>query len=400
MQSALGEPPECRHRSEKQVHILFLIDTFHGRMGGGEGNLLSITQLLPRDRYRCSVVTFASRPDLVNISSVFSCPVYVLPLQRTYGWNGLKVAMKLWHMIRSQQVQIVHTFFATSDIWGGLISKVSGCPLLVSSRRDMGILRSSKHRLGYRLLSVIVDQVQAVSEAVRNYSIREDGIDPTKVVTLHNGVNLDEVDSAPPLSRSDPRLGLSGASQLIITVGNIRPVKGIDTLVRTAAIVCRAFPTTTFLIVGEPHGREIFTQLRNLIQDLGLTENVRFLGKRPDVLSLLKACDAFCLLSRSEGLSNALLEAMACGLPCVVTNVGGNEELVEEGRSGFLVPPDEPVIAAQRLMTLVRRPELARQMGNEGRQIIEAKFTAQMMVSRLVALYDQLVEHRSLNRAT
>src|ERR1700756_3558463 len=128
-------------------HVLFLVDTFHQKLGGAESNLLRITRILAGNRYRCSVATFASRSDLVDIKSEFSCPVYIFPLRRTYDWNALKVAIKLRQLIRSQKVSIVHTFFSTSDIWGGLVAKLSCCPVLVSSRRDMGFLRSSRHRI-------------------------------------------------------------------------------------------------------------------------------------------------------------------------------------------------------------------------------------------------------------
>lgn len=106
-------------RRAPKLHVLFLIDTFHQKMGGGESTLVKITRLLSGERYRCSVATFASRSDLADIKSEFSCPVYVFALRKTYDWNALKVAIKLRQLIRSQKVTIVHTFFLTSDIWGG-----------------------------------------------------------------------------------------------------------------------------------------------------------------------------------------------------------------------------------------------------------------------------------------
>src|SRR6266478_1780815 len=160
----------------KPEHVLFLIDRFPQRMGGAEGTLLKITRLLPPARYRCSVVTFAIDPAFEDIRGLFKCPLYVLPLRRTYDWNALRVAMKIVLLIKSQQVSIVHTFFHTSDLWGGMIAKLSGCPVLISSRRDMGLNQSLKHRVAYRLLRRMFDQVQAVSEQVRSYSIAEHGL--------------------------------------------------------------------------------------------------------------------------------------------------------------------------------------------------------------------------------
>jgi len=379
----------------KPEHVLFLIDRFPQRMGGAEGTLLKITRLLPPARYRCSVVTFAIDPAFEDIRGLFKCPLHVLPLRRTYDWNALRVAMKIVLLIKSQQVSIVHTFFHTSDLWGGMIAKLSGCPVLISSRRDMGLNQSLKHRVAYRLLRRMFDQVQAVSEQVRSYSIAEHGLAPSRVVTLHNGVDLYEIQETSGLARSHSALDAQDASHLVTTVGNIRPVKGTDILIRAAARVCEQFPRAVFLVVGRANDSDYFRGLQELTSSLGLSRNVRFLGLRNDVISILKTSDVFFLPSRSEGLSNALLEAMACRLPCVVTEVGGNAEVVDNGRSGFLVPSENPELAAERIMELLRDPNGARRMGEVGRKIIEDRFDAQAMANRLVNFYDSLLEAKN-----
>jgi glycosyltransferase involved in cell wall biosynthesis len=382
-------------RGDKPKHVLFLIDRFPQKMGGAEGTLLTITRLLPPSRYRCSVVTFAIDSNFEDIRSLFSCPLFVWPLQRTYGWGALKVAAKIGHLIRSQEVSVVHTFFSTSDLWGGVIAKLSGCPVLISSRRDMGLDRSPKHRVAYRLLRSMFDQVQAVSERVRSFSIAEDGISRSRVVLLHNGVDLHEMDRADVFAPSETDLGLQGASHFITSVGNIRPVKGTDILIRTASRVCKRFPTAVFLVVGRANDPAYFSAVQQLAESLDLTQNVRFLGLRNNVPSILKLSDVFVLPSRSEGLSNALLEAMACRLPCVVTDVGGNAEVVEDGKSGFVVPSENPEIAAERIIRLLENRPLARDMGKAARKTIEDKFTAQVMVDRLVTYYDDLTERKA-----
>ena len=373
-------------------HVLFLIDRFPQRMGGAEGTLLKITRLLPATRYRCSVVTFAIDPTFEDIRGLFQCPLHILPMQRTYDLGALKVAMRIARIIRKENVSIVHTFFHTSDLWGGLIAKLSGSPVLISSRRDMGLNRSTKHRWGYRILRGMFDQVQAVSDQVRSFSISNDGLPPERVVTLRNGVDLQEVDAIKALPRSDSALGVAEASHLITTVGNIRPVKGTDVLVKTAALVCKEFPRAVFVVIGRANDSDYFRGLQEQTTSLGLSRNVRFLGLRSDVISILKASDVFFLPSRSEGLSNALLEAMACQLPCVVTDVGGNAEVVANGESGFLVASEDAQSAADRILGLLRDPVAARRMGESGRNIVEESFAAQAMVDRLVGLYDELLD--------
>lgn len=379
-------------------HVLFLFDQLRCLDGGAERSLQRIVQLLPPDRYRASIATFW-QPSDSRFLSQYRCPVHVFPLRNTYNWNSFKVALKLRRLIRSEHVSIVQTFFATSDLWGGLVAKLSGAPVLISSRRDMGFLRTARHRMLYRLLAPLYDQVHTVSEAVREVSIRKDGLKPGKVITIPNGVELDAIPPSHDTRYARATRGLENASHLIVDVGTVKAIKGYDVLVRTAALVCREFPKAVFLIVGRIMPDSYIDQLRSLIESLGLTRNFRFVGPIDNVFPWLQMCDLFCHLSRSDGLSNALLEAMACGLPSIVSRVGGNPEVVADGRSGFVVPTEQPEVAADRVLTLLRNPERAWSMGEQGRQIIEANYTAEAMVRRMVRLYDDLLEARGAGAA-
>jgi glycosyltransferase involved in cell wall biosynthesis len=369
-----------------RTHVLFIIDQLCG-IGGAERTLLNILRLLPKDRFRCTVVTFKIDMQWKALED-FPCPWLLYPLRRTYDWNALRLALQLRRLIRGQRVRVVHTFFETSDLWGGLVAKLSGVPLLISSRRDLGILRNSKHKRAYRLMSPLYDIVLAVSDGVREFCIHHDHLDPEKVLTLHNAIEVENIATTTNASISRASLGLAGASHVISTVGHIRRVKGQDILIRAAKKVCEEFPLATFLVIGGILEPEYMQELSELTESLGLTKNIRFLGPSEDVVPLLKSSDVFCLSSRSEGFSNALLEAMAVGLPCVATWVGGNPEALEDGRSGFLVQSEDFEALAGRIQTLLRQPERAIEMGREGRRIAEAKFSMSAMMSRLVELYD------------
>ena len=343
-----------------RTHVLFL-DRPALRNGRCRAQPLNMIRLLPRDRFRCTLVTFKIDPRL-SVFENFPCPWWLFPLRRTYDWNALQVALRLNRLIRTQQVRIVHTFFETSDLWGSLIAKLSGVPALISSRRDMGILRSSKHQPAYRVLSPLFNLVLAVSDEVRAFCIRQDGLDPEKVLTLYNGVEMERVAVATDVTTLRASMGLGGASHLVSTVGHVRPVKGLDILIRAAATVRQEFPRAMFLAIGDVHAPAHFQELLELTESLGLNENVRFVGPSEDVFSLLKMSDVFCLPSRSEGFSNALLEAMACSLPCVATRVGGNSEALKDGQSGFLIESENPRLLADRILTLLRQPERAKEM--------------------------------------
>ncbi len=301
------------------------------------------------------------------------------------------MANQIRRLIRSQRVRIVHTFFETSDLWGGLVAKLSGDPVLVSSRRDMGILRRPIHDRAYRLLNPMFDLVLTVSEEVRAFSMRQDHLAPEKVATLHNGIEIDKAATATDSAALRAQLKLSGASHIICAVAHIRRVKGLDIFVQAAAKVCREFPHAVFVVVGGNHEPEYFRELQRLTESLGLNDNIRFLGRREEVFPLLKMSDVFCLPSRSEGFSNALVEAMASSLPCVATRVGGNAEALQDGQNGFLVEPEDASATADRILTLLRQPEWARRMGHAARQAVEEKFTQEAMMKNLVGVYERLL---------
>jgi glycosyltransferase involved in cell wall biosynthesis len=380
-------------RPQRRPHVLFLIDHLMAR-GGGEGNLLKVVQLMPPELVRCSVATFRIDPEIQKNIRV---PVHVFPWRRVYHPGAWKAAGRLRALIRREHVDIVQTYFETSNLWGGIVAKLSGA-LLLSSRRDMGILRKAKHELAYRLVNRISDRVLAVSEEVKRFCIDEDGVAPEKISVVYNGVDLRHITNGhsppAPLAAAD----WAGASHIVTCVANVRKVKGIDVFVRAAQRVCREFPGAMFLVAGSLHDREHTREIQALIQSLGMERNVRLLGFVEDPVPLLKTSTAFCLLSRSEGFCNALLEAMACGVPAVVTRVGGNPEAIRDGENGFLAPVEDDETAADRLLFLLRNPERAALMGQAGRAAVHAQFSAEAMIQKLIALYRDLLAERENGR--
>lgn len=193
---ATGAPKET-----EPITVLYLIDELC-RMGGAESALLRIARHLPRERFRPLVATF--RHDAAFPTDALCAPLYVLPLRRTYDLGAVRAACSLRRLIREERVRIAHCFFETADLWGGAVAKWSDCPVLISSRRDMGILSNWKHRLAYRVMGRMFDQVQTVSEKVRQFTITRDRLPADRVVTLYTGVDLESGGQA--MTRAELRL--------------------------------------------------------------------------------------------------------------------------------------------------------------------------------------------------
>ncbi len=170
-------------------HVLLVLDQFPKTLGGGERIVLKLAALLPQYGYRASILTFSVHPESAALKSP-PCPIYVLPLQRTYDLTALRAALDFRRFLKQQRIQIVQTFFESSDLWAGFVTKTMSKAKLIWSRRDMGILRTRKHHIAYRLMAGAPDAVFAVSEQVRRHCIEVDRIDSARVQTIYNGLDL------------------------------------------------------------------------------------------------------------------------------------------------------------------------------------------------------------------
>lgn len=367
------------------TRILFLIDSIWGA-GGAETSLLRLVQNLPADRYQCRVITFHSDAGADSFLARFPCPVEHWPMRSLYHASTLGILRRLRSLVRREKFDVVHTFFPASDLLFGPIAKLSGARVLISSRRDMGIVRKRWHHRAYRLMGRFYDQVQTVSDTVRNYAIATDGLDPNRVVTVHNGIDAAFARAAVRAQSEHPRVTL---------VANIRRVKGVDVFLRAVAVVKERYPDAVFNIAGmfaaDGEHSDYAEEILALRHSLGLDAQVKFLGSCEDVPQLLASTDVFTLTSRSEGFSNALLEAMVCGLPCVVTAVGGNREVMEDGVHGFVVEPDDPQAVADRVLCLLGDSALGQRLGEAARRRVLDEFTIDAMVKRVAATYDGLL---------
>ena len=363
-------------------HILLVIDGFPKTLGGGERVVLRLASLLPQYGYRVSILTLAIDPASSFQPKDAPCPLYLLPLQRTYDLAALSGALALRRFLKNQQVAIVQTFFESSDLWAGSVARLLSPAKLIWSRRDMGILRGRKHSVAYRLLRWLPDAVFAVSEQVRQHVVEVDGISPERVQTVYNGLDLQPADGS---SRS-----LRGPRR-VVSVGNIRHVKGHDLLIRAAGQVVREFPDTTFSLAGEVLEPEYFQELQRLVDAEGIREQFRFAGPVTDMKTFLGQADLFVLPSRSEGFSNALIEGMASGIPVIATDVGGNSEAVQEGLNGLIVPPEDAPALARAILRLLADPNLVERMGIEARRAAEARFSVASMMQKTTAEYARLM---------
>lgn len=375
-------------------HILLVVDQLALRLGGGERIVLRQAQHLPGFGYRTSILTFSADPASPALHDP-PCPIYLLPLTRTWDLHALRSATTLRRFIREQQIRLVETFFESSDIWAGAVTRLLTPARLVWNRRDMGILRSPKHHAAYRRLRRIPHHVFAVSAEVARYTAATDGIPPERLSVVPNGLDLaawQHLAPAPP-PPDRPR---------IVTLGNIRRIKGHDILLQAFAAILPHFPQATLAIGGATLEPDFRGELEALIARHNLAAHVMLPGSIDGLAAqqrFLSGATLFVLPSRSEGFSNSIIEAMAAGLPVVATAVGGNAEAIladsSPAETGLIVPPDDPAPLADALLTLLRDPARTTRMATAAQQRVATLFTTEAMLRATTAVFDRLLSTSS-----
>ena len=252
----------------------------------------------------------------------------------------------------------------------------------------MGILRGRKHHLAYRLMSRVPDRVFAVSEQVRQHCVTVDRIEPSRVQTIYNGLDLGEWNTVSQPAKPSGKF-------VVTTVGNIRRVKGHDIFIKAAASIVKQSPNVSFSIAGEVLEPAYFEELQTLVRDLGLSDRFHFSGGITSLREHLSMADIFVLPSRSEGFSNAIVEAMAASLPVVATDVGGNAEAVQDGVSGLIVPPEDHEALATAIISLLSNSSKAQAMGAAGKQLVAEKFTTDAMMHQITSAYARLLSKKT-----
>lgn len=252
--------------------------------------------------------------------------------------------------------------------------------------------KRSIYRLLYRLLAGRVDGFIAVSDEVRKSIVRQIGPIQDKVFTICNAVNLKPLERSGDKTALCRQLGLKAkaCSHLIATVGRLTEQKGHCHLIDAAATVVSAHPDAHFLFIGDG---ELKDELQQQVQQARLSANVHFLGVRDDVPDLLAAADLFVLPSLWEGLSVALLEAMAAGKPIVATAVSGTVQAMSHGQTGLVVPPCDSQALADAIVQLLSNPVQAQAMGQAAKQHVAMNYSAQKQADEHLALYRQLLNN-------
>jgi len=365
------------------MKILHLINTLSA--GGAELHLLTLCRYLKQAGVEV-VVGYLKEGRSKPLRQEFEANgVPVNPLGGDSVWNVRYFARARRWVVR-EQPDILHTHLPRADLVGRLLKAAGVCiPWVVSVH---GIY--SKHWRGKWSLPFFsyiwrrADAVIAISHAVKEWLVIEREIPQVKVHVVHYGIEIDRF-----AYHQQPRQGREG-SPIIGTIGRLEPIKGHETLIQAMPLVLQRYPQARLLIVGhDPYGYG--ASLRGLIQSLGLDGKVQLLGFVEDIPSFLNDIDLFVFASRSEGFGQVLIEAMAAGKPVVASRIPPITEIVLDGETGFLAPPEQPEAFAQAILKVLSDHKRMYRMGQAGRQRVEEYFNAKRMTEEIVKIYQRVL---------
>lgn len=306
--------------------------------------------------------------------------------------NLASLLLGLWNLreiMRKKRPQVVETFTSDSNLLGLPLAWLAGVPVRIATHRAFIDNRPRWYpRLhGALVNSGVVSTLIAVSEQVQQTAIDTERVRPEKVQVILNGVDLppqNDEERAHTRQKVRQELGLPPECPLLLTVGRLTEQKGHTYLLQAIPAVLESHPGAVFALAGEgPLQRELMAQA----EQLGASRAVCLLGLRQDVPRLLQAADAFVLPSLWEGMAMALLEAMAAGLPVVVSDVEGISDLVTPQEDGLVVPPREPQALAGAINWLLGDAVLRMRLGEAAREKVATHFSADAMCRRYADVF-------------
>lgn len=395
MRTELVLPADARTGDPRPlvVHVVYRFDT-----GGLENGVVNLIDHLPADRFRHAVVALTEVTDFRR--RIRRSDVAFVSLHKPPG-QGLRVLPALLELLREWKPAIVHTRnLAALEMQ--LAAWLAGVPVRIHGEhgRDVDDLhgRSRRHRWMRRLFRPFVQQHIALSRDLADYLAGPVGIPAARVRRICNGVDTDRF---VPAERPAPVAGCPfdpGVHFIVGTVGRMQAVKHQTLLVRAFAEALDLAPglraTLRLALVGDGPLR---AECQRLLADAGLADLAWLPGECSDVPAVMRGLSAFVLPSLAEGISNTVLEAMACGLPVVATDVGGNADLVAHG-TGTIVPTDDVGAMACAIVALASDPPAARAKGAAGRARAETQFSLHGMVAAYQDVYETQLQRAGWRR--
>lgn len=352
--------------------IVFIIDSLE--TGGTEKFLQILVRGLHKKGFeqRVYCVRGCYKPEIIKNLAKFA-KVKIIGESRFWAIEGF---IFLFRELKKWRPDIVQTLLPTSGWIGTSIAKFAKVPAIYSSVRGRNIDTPWWQSILDRIITLFADKIIFNSQNTMSYYVKSKAVKENQAVFIANGVDVEtfaDADKAPTSSQ-----------KIIGIVARLHPVKRHIDLLKAFSIILREFPDSVLWIIGKG---DIRRELENETKKLKIGEKAVFMGERSDIPEILKAIDLFVLPSISEGMPNALMEAMAAGLPVIGSRIDGIKELIEDGRTGWLVEPGNPTQLADKILFVLKNSEIAEKVGKAAKEKVSKDFSVEKMINAFCDFY-------------
>ena len=373
------------------TNIIIVIDSLDG--GGAESQVIQLANGLKKENLNVIVFPLRSGGRLTKQATDLDIEIIEGDFQSSRNVKSfVKGFILLCQTIKLKDPAIVHSFLPLSNFLGSLAGLISRAKYIITSRRGLIKLNYLKKR--WRLLDKISnflsDKIIVNSESIIDEMISIDAVNLDKVICIRNGINLEKFDIK-NYCRNKMRstLSLSNSDFAWAKVANFSSIKGHKDLINAFKHIHTKYNSKLFLI-GKDNGT--LEELEDLVNAQGLENKIKFLGFREDIPEILLAMDGYICASHTEGFSNAILEAMASGLPTIATDVGGNPEIIKNEKNGLLVKSKDQNDIARTMIKIMEDSILSQKISEDALRTVNEKYNTEKMVKSYIDIYEKAVK--------
>jgi glycosyltransferase involved in cell wall biosynthesis/peptidoglycan/xylan/chitin deacetylase (PgdA/CDA1 family) len=369
------------------MKLTIIIDQLHAEHAGTEGQVMKLVRGLA-PRHELNLIALRNTDWLTSAAPSLPCPVNVFHIGSLTQPSGWLQVFKLYKHLRRSKPDVVHTFFPIANIFGVVCARLAGVGMVVASRRDFGFWFTPVYLKATRFANKFATAIVCNAEQVKQLTIKAEGYPADRIEVISNGVEIDHLYRDAPDLALKARLGIPADHQVIAIVANFREVKRHDTVIRAAHILSQTRSDFSVLMIGtDVPGLQLKDETFKLAQELGVRSIVHAYHAQDDMPECLSITNIGLNTSESEGLSNAVIEYMCARVPCIVSEGGGNIDLVQDGDTGLLFPVGDHEKLAAQLHRLLDDPAFGQRLAQNALNRVQREMSLPAVLNRFESFY-------------
>lgn len=373
---------------EGPIKITYMIDVLDTNLAGTENQLIKLINGLNPKRFNVHLLCFRRHPWFEANAASLQCSSSVIQISRFSAPSAYLNFLKLVAFLKETRPDIVHTFFPVANILGVTAAALARTKVIVSSRRDYGEWMNRRYLVATKLANRFAKKIVANSNPVKRLTEKKEKVTQGKVEVIYNGIDAGAFripDRDDSLKR---RLNIPDHHKVVGIVANFRPMKRHYTFIKAAKEILKTRRDVSFLLIGEGPLKE---ETERFTRSLGIEPHIFFAGAQAQIVPFLSIMDVGVNCSDGEGLSNAIMEYMAAGVPCVVSNAGGNPDLIAHEVNGYTFELDDYQSLTHFVLKLLYRDEIRDKFARSAKEKIEREMSLDVILSKYEGFYEKLI---------